>query len=79
MLPETGASSSSGCAVISMATPPSWLDAFRLRETLRLSDSRALTLNSVASNAGSTGMFWEEGSRAPPSCSGQVQSSSGSH
>lgn len=79
MLPDMGASSSSGWVVISMATPPSWLDAFRLMETLLLSDSRALTLNSVASNAGSTAMLWEEGSLALPSCSDQVQSSSGSH
>lgn len=82
-LPVMGVSSSSGCADISMATLPSRLDLFRLMETGRFSDSMALTVNSVASKAGSTGMLWHRGSYwsvCPPSpCSDQVQSSSCSH
>lgn len=71
VLPVIGVSSSSGCADISIATLPSRLDLLRLMETGRLSDSMALTVNSVASKAGSTGMFW---SVCPPPCSDQVQS-----
>lgn len=81
VLPVMGVSSRSGCADISIATLPSWLDLC-LTETGRLSDSRALTVNSVASKAGSTGMVWDEGSYSVcplPPCSGQVQCSSCSH
>lgn len=79
-LPAIGVSSSSGCADISIATLPSRLDLLRLRETWRLSDSMALTVYSVASRAGSTGMLWPEESYwsrwPPPPCSDQEQSSS---
>lgn len=83
VLPVMDVSSSSGCADISIATLPPRLDLLHLMETGRLSDSMALTVNSVASKAGSTGMFWQEGSywsvQPPPPCSDQVQSSSWSH
>lgn len=79
-LPAIGVSSSSGCADISIATLPSRLDLLRLRETWRLSDSMALTVYSVASRAGSTGMLWPVESYwsgwPPPPCSDQEQSSS---
>lgn len=82
-LPGMGVSSSSGCADISIATPPSRLDLFRLMETWRLSDSMALTVNSVASKADSTGMPWPEESYwlgcLPPPCSDQEQSTNCSH
>lgn len=79
VLPVMDVSSSSGCADISIATLPSRLDLLRLMETGRLSDSMALTVNSVASKAGSTGMFWHISVWPPPPCSDQVQSSSWSH
>ncbi len=83
VLPVMGVSSSSGCADISMVTLPSRLDLFRLMDTGRLSDSMDRTVNSVASKAGSTGMFWFRGSYwsgcPPPPCSDQEQSSSCSH
>lgn len=83
VLPVMGVSSSSGCADISMTTLPSRLDLSRLMETRRFSDSMALTVYSVASKAGSTGMFWHNGSYwsvfLPSPCSDQVQSSSCSH
>lgn len=82
-LPGIGVSSSSGCADISMATLPSRLDLFRLMETWRLSDSMALTVNSVASKADSTGTPWPEESYwsgwPPPPCSDQEQSTNCSH
>lgn len=79
-LPVMGVSSSRGCADISIATLPSKFCLLRLMETGRLSDSMALTVNSVASTAGSTGMFWHRVSYWSvfllPPCSDQSSSCS---